>query len=369
MNTRSVNRLGTVLLLIAVWTSQFVAPARAASTWVVDSLGDGPAANICRVGNCSLRSAINSAASGDSISFAASVAGTIYLNFGGLTIAKNLSIHGPGASILTVGGVVNNAPVFKIESGITLNLSSISITHGRNYSGAGIYNYYGNLTLVRCNLLDSTALTDDGGALYNQGGTVTISQSYFGANGAQEGFGGALANNETGVISISNSTFSDNHAVEGGAIDNSGTLAITNSTLKNNGGSTTGGIINETGGSATLINVLLADNSDMNCSGAMAGGSTHNLSTDGSCLPGFGQLSAADLAFGPLTGNPAYFALNNGSAAIDAGTNSGCPPIDQTGKPRPLDGDMDGSAVCDAGAFEAWPVNSAFQFLPLVLRH
>ena len=55
-------------------------------------------------------------------------------------------------------------------------------------------------------------------------------------------------------------------------------------------------------------------------------------------------------------------ALLAGSPAIDAGTNSGCPATDQRGVARPIDGNHDGSAVCDIGAVEAPP--KAFVYLP-----
>lgn len=371
MKIRSVYFLSRVLLVLIFWTTMGAQPAHAATTWVVDSIGDSGEGSICTPGNCTLRGAINSAASGDTITFAPSVIGLISLNSGGLTIAKNLTISGPGAHALTIAGVKEDTSVFTVNNGVSFKLSGLGITYGRNLSGSGILIYHGGtLTLDRCSFFDNYS-EEDGAVLYNHG-TVTISRCYFGDNHAGtagEGYGGAIENNGDGVMSITNSTFTLNGANGGGgAIDNMGILSITNSTIKDNGAFTAGGVNNETGGSATLKNVLLADNTGGNCSGILTDESTHNLSTDSTCLD-VTPVPPANLALGALMGIPAYFPLNNGSVAIDTGANDACPSIDQTGKPRPLDGNGDGTAVCDVGAYEAWPVNVQFILLPLVLRN
>ena len=74
------------------------------------------------------------------------------------------------------------------------------------------------------------------------------------------------------------------------------------------------------------------------------------------------------LRLGSLTGSPAYFPLGFGSAAIDAGTIYFCPDVDEPGNLRPQDGDGDGIAVCDAGAYEAPAAAVQRLFLPLAQR-
>src|SRR5262249_19874944 len=52
----------------------------------------------------------------------------------------------------------------------------------------------------------------------------------------------------------------------------------------------------------------------------------------------------------PSTGD---YRLHADSPAIDAGTSDGAPPTDLDGKSRPVDGDGDGTAKFDMGAYEA----------------
>src|SRR6185503_14308334 len=72
-------------------------------------------------GSGSLRQAIEDAAFGDTINFA--VTGTITLTNGELLITNNLTLVGPGATNLTLGGF--GARIFEIGSNCTVSISHL----------------------------------------------------------------------------------------------------------------------------------------------------------------------------------------------------------------------------------------------------
>jgi hypothetical protein len=78
---------------------------------------------------------------------------------------------------------------------------------------------------------------------------------------------------------------------------------------------------------------------------------TNNLIEDSTCDPAV----MGDPLLGPLAdngGSTETMALGFGSPAIDAGDDASCAATDQRGTTRPKDGDGDGTAYCDIGAYE-----------------
>jgi hypothetical protein len=188
--------------------------------------------------------------------------------------------------------------------------------------------------------------------------------------------GGGLHNVGAGAAAgLTNVTVSDNHAFvsenltgNGGGIGTGdigvpgATLQLAHVTLAGNSASRGGDNLTTFTGSksVTVRNTLFAEGAQANCSiaddsGYASGG--HNLSTDATCkLSATGDRPGVAVQLGPLADNGGLTqtrALPGGSAAIDACNPTEFEQADQRGEQRPKDGNGDGKAVCDVGAYEA----------------
>jgi hypothetical protein len=333
-----------------------VPSASQAATITVTSTADSGAG--------SLRDAIAAASSGDNINI--SVTGTIALTGGALTITKNLTISGPGASDLAVSGN-NAAQVFAVNSGATVTISGLTIENGAASGGGGGISNSGTLTVTNSII---TANTTDafGGGIMNFG-VLTLTKSTVSGNSASCCNGGGIYNG--GTLSLINSTIAGNSVALffGGGIYNASVLNMANDTLSGNtaGCCHGGGIANY--GTLTVKNTLLANSlKSGNCymgSGGVIDSQGHNLSDDAFCttwLTGTGDQNSAAPGLDAAGlknngGSTPTIALSPTSSAVDAvplsPTNyctltDGITAVatDQRGDERPS-----GSA-CDIGAFE-----------------
>src|SRR5262245_3061592 len=174
-------------------------PTRQRSRLVLESLEGrcvpSTVSNLSDAGVGSLRQAIIDTPADGTVDFQAGLTGTMTLTTGELAIGKDLTIDGPGASVITVSG--NNASrVFDIAATYTVSISGLTIANGSvtgsGARGAGIFNA-GTLAL-NSSIVSSNSASTYGGGIYNDlGGTLTITNSTFRGN-SSGAYGGGIDN-------------------------------------------------------------------------------------------------------------------------------------------------------------------------------
>jgi parallel beta helix pectate lyase-like protein/S-layer family protein/polymorphic membrane protein len=241
------------------------------------------------------------------------------------TLSNNASVVGGG--VYNAGGtmMVSNS-IFSYNSGDPLMSSA----------AGGIYNI-GTLTISDSTFSNNSA-QDSGGGIFHSGGTLTITNSIFSGNSAS-GYhsagggiinddtliitnstfsgnsaevGGAIYNNGTlGMLTVTDSTFSGNSALDGGGIFNYDTLTVTNSTFSGNGtssyGSSGGGISNYK--TLTVTNSTFFENS-ATYGGGIRNGDFYNPSTLTVTNSTFSVNSAS---YGGAIDNAGTLTINNGT--------------------------------------------------------
>jgi CSLREA domain-containing protein len=358
------------------------------------------------------------------------------LNVISSTFSENVASNNGGGfyNLFGTATVTNSTFLNNITSGYgggisnfvgTVTVTNSTFSENVAFYGGGLNNLSGNVTVTSSNLSDNTAY--DGGAIYtnwnltingstisgnqanNKGGgvfnkgTLEVDQSTFEANDAD--LGGGIRNDEgpTSKITVTGSTFHENTAAHGAAVDNWGdgpNLINTSSLIENSATASGGGIRNwsvltvrnssisgnsaisvndglnnqepgvltlqhvtfnqnqassgggiYTGSKTTLtyMHTIVAGSTNGDCfnAGTIHSDSTHNLVEDGSCF--LATNLEGDPLLGPLAdnGGPTLtHALLPGSPAIDAGSGALCQAFDQRGVARPQ------GAACDIGAFE-----------------
>jgi len=321
----------------------------------------------------------------------------------GASVGPTVNIHrltlSNGHTVIADAGAA-----LRNEKGATTRLwDSVVRDNDSSTFGGGIYNW-GTLRITRSEIRNNRlpagggGVTSSGGGIFN-GGELEIACSAVTENFATRG--GGISNQS--VVKIKNSTISSNLALGGGGgIRNvaNGSVFISLSTVTLNRGndpSNDGSEPNRTGGGIQTLSpaltvigsTILAGNTD-NRSGFEADYSPDCFSDSSTAFTTMrfnligvvnNQCQLRDSVSGTntsfdLQGNnttpldPKLGILSNnggltrthslhvGSPAIDSNTTSAsstifaCESIDQRGSFRPVDGDGDGKAECDIGAYE-----------------
>jgi hypothetical protein len=266
-----------------------------------------------------------------------------------------------------------------------------------DFRGCGVANYGALLTVTNSTISGNEA--NNGGGVANffsrfparSYGVLTVVNSTIAGNAAS-GFGGGVDN--VGTLTVTNSTISGNTAAFGSGIANfDGTATVLNSTISSNAAAYSGGgVFNRflsSGATLTLTRTLIAGNTaptgpeivnDSSPIATITADNNNLFGIDGTAgvegfspgatdiVPPAGVLlpDILDPTLAHRGGPTQTHALVPGSPAIDAGgldclDATGAPlATDQRGKPRVVDGDGDGTAACDTGAFEFFPIVNDF---------
>jgi Chlamydia polymorphic membrane protein (Chlamydia_PMP) repeat len=253
----------------------------------------------------------------------------------------------------------------------------------RNAGGMGNHTN-GNPILIRVTFEDNSA-GDYGGGMGNYQSSPTLTDVEFSSNRAGRE-GGGMHNAKASSPVLTNVTFVGNSTAAngGGMLNSESSPKLTNVTFSGNtAGEFGGGLCNTFSSRPTLANVTFSGNRAPHGSALCnVGGSfklvngivwgntpareqvyNDNVTPDITYsdieggFPGVGNLNVDPHlgGFGEHGGATRVFALPSDSPVIDQGSPSVCPATDPLGLPRPVDGDGDGSAICDMGAFEYRP--------------
>ena len=265
---------GTNYSPVATFTTTISDPTGAAGL-VVTTTQDVTAAD----GFISLREAIiraNSDGANSTITFA--VSGTIRLTrvLNDLTNDGTLTISNAQSGAVIISGDANDngandngdVGLFAMGTGADVTLKGLTLRDGRRNFGGAVFNNGGKLTLINSTLTKNVAFADGGGAIsnINANGVVTITNCTLSDNSAS-GFGGAISSG--GSVFITDSTLSGNTSGnQGGAINSGGPLEISGSKLSSNSASLYGGAINSST-SVTIITSTLSGNTSGSFGGAI----------------------------------------------------------------------------------------------------
>jgi uncharacterized repeat protein (TIGR01451 family) len=350
---------GALLVLLGLlWAAQ---PVQAADFTVSSTADDGSGGT--------LREAIEAAnanAEADLIEF--SVIGDIILTEP-LTITSDIEIRGSNA--ITISG--NTAyRILRVEPGGIVALSDIRLVDGFDDDGkGGGINNSGDVTLTNVTMtannasgsgtaqggaihnnpnstlriIDSTINDNDldtgdniqGGAIFNAG-TLEVTGSTIADNdalnqaGSSTSAGGAILNNDTGVVIIEDSIIRNNSVQgtgstnTGGGLFNTGTMTVTNSIVSENRAlnGNGGGIYNTSGNLDVLNSAILTNTADSFGGGIMnaadTGSSTDivnsTLANNTSNTNGGGSAAINSTTQGSLNFNNVTIVDNNGNPAL-----------------------------------------------------
>jgi CSLREA domain-containing protein len=347
-----------------------MAPARAATTFTVDSTADAVDANIgdgaCAAsgGACTLRAAIqesNALAGPDTVNLPA---GTYLLSLatpaedfaasGDLDVTSPLTLVGVGAASTIVDVAANDRVLHVHPVAGNVTLSGLTLRNGVTDEGGGILNASSGTLRLDAVTVTGNEAVGDGGGIHNVTGTLLVNAGSVISNNAARNGGGIYSAgepNEAGTpsrVTITNAIVTGNRAIEGGGggvwSDHEASLSLASSTFSGNTAADNGGgvaVVSKSGlvvsGGTFADNAATGDGGGIYAASEAAvtiGGVVFTTNAAGVVVAGEGEgsggglfiggSSAASVTGSTFTGNTASgegggLAIdNNGSVSVTA---------------------------------------------------
>lgn len=361
MNRKFVHFSLIIFLVLSTGTTS-------AKTWYVDD-DDRPGIDFIKI-----QDAIDSSSAFDTIFV---YNGTYYEN---IILKEDVNVQGEGAPITTIDGQKYGPVVYGAEgatiAGFTIVNSSntgimcyhssplieFNIISGHN---VGILNYQSSAKIIGNEFrnnnngiyihysspwIESNRITDDSyGIVSRYSSSPTI-------------VGNELLHTHIDFGYASNGTVINNLIIGGSSgirVFSSSSPTIINNVITD--ATSEAGIVVMESSPLIANNIIVNNNLGIDC---QYGSGTPQLSHNNiwgnirgnyvaGCAPGQGDISTDPMFVDAISNN---YRLQSVSPCIDSGINTGAPNIDFDGNLRPIDGDGDGNAIVDIGAFEYKPV-------------
>ncbi|MEM8856886.1 MAG: choice-of-anchor Q domain-containing protein [Chloroflexota bacterium] len=273
--------------------------------------------------------------------------------------------HGGGGVALVSG--------FMIINGTTIRENTAGYMDGNNIVldgfGGGILNFSGSSRISQSAIYSNTA--GSGGGIFNEA-TLVVDNTTIGRNEVTQQ-GGGVYNNASASLMLLNVTVAENTAgTEGGGLWNSptGSPVIQHTILGNNSASNGPDCFSTSVISSLGYNLLEDANT---C--PLGNTTTGNILNQDPLLSDLQDYGGSTLSFMPQAGSPVIDAADPAGCKdnhfVDTETDNQQYVSDQRGYVRVVDGDSNGSAVCDIGAVEAGSMELLLNqkvYLPMVLR-